>query len=624
MREIDGHAKTVRELLKDTKYSIDYYQRDYRWGGKQIRELIDDLTNKFLEEHDSNHPREEVAKYPHYFLGSVILSQKDRAQFIIDGQQRLTSLTLLLVFLRNLQRDHDEQVGIDDLIVSVKYGHKSFNINVDERIRVMEALFEGEPFDTTDQPDSVRNLYQRYLDIDEAFPDELREAALPYFIDWLLDNVHLVEITAYSDEDAYTIFETMNDRGLSLTQTEMLKGYLLANISNPTHRANANDKWRARIKELNDTGKDTEPDFFKAWLRSQYATKIRERRRGATAEDFDRIGTEYHRWLRDAAPSLNLSHGDDYSRFIERNFSYYSRHYLRLMQASQGTVDNLEHVLYNADRGFTLQYMLLLAPLTPEDSDETATLKVRLMAQFLDILITWRQWNFRSIAYSTMQYAMFLVMREARGLDPQPLARMLHDRLQNETENLETPSSYHQPGIGLYLHQQNRRALHHILARLTDYVETSSGLPSQYRNYTNAGSTRYEVEHIWANTPERHQSEFTNPNEFHEHRNRLGGLLLLPKSFNASYGAKPYETKLPHYRSQNLLAGSLHPDTYEHNPGFLSFIRQTDLPFKAHTQFDRADLDERHELYRQIAKRIWNPEKLLQEVNNQPVTSDAT
>ena len=46
------------------------------------------------------------------------------------------------------------------------------------------------------------------------FPDELRGEALPFFVDWLMENVHLVEITAYSDDDAYTIFETMNDRGL--------------------------------------------------------------------------------------------------------------------------------------------------------------------------------------------------------------------------------------------------------------------------------------------------------------------------------------------------------------------------------------------------------------------------
>ena len=99
--------------------------------------------------------------------------------------------------------------------------------------------------------ESVQNLYERYRDLGEAFPQELRDDALPYFIDWLLENVHLVEITAYSDDDAYTIFETMNDRGLSLSPTDMLKGYLLANIEEAKRTA-ANTRWRDRILELND------------------------------------------------------------------------------------------------------------------------------------------------------------------------------------------------------------------------------------------------------------------------------------------------------------------------------------------------------------------------------------
>jgi hypothetical protein len=86
----------------------------------------------------------------------------------------------------------------------------------------MEALFDAQPFDLTDRPESVQNIILRYRDIEASFPEELHGKALPFFIDWLLENVHLVEITAYSD-DAYTIFETMNDRGLSLSHTEMLK-----------------------------------------------------------------------------------------------------------------------------------------------------------------------------------------------------------------------------------------------------------------------------------------------------------------------------------------------------------------------------------------------------------------
>jgi uncharacterized protein with ParB-like and HNH nuclease domain len=84
-------------------------------------------------------------------------------------------------------------------------------------------------------------ILARYADIEDLFPEELAGAALPYFADWLVENVHLVEITAYTDGDAYTIFETMNDRGLSLTPADMLKGYLLANIADEDKRTHASN-----------------------------------------------------------------------------------------------------------------------------------------------------------------------------------------------------------------------------------------------------------------------------------------------------------------------------------------------------------------------------------------------
>jgi uncharacterized protein with ParB-like and HNH nuclease domain len=606
MREILGKAKTVRELLKGVKYSIDYYQREYKWHDKQIRELVDDLTGKFLEEYDPSHERKKVADYPHYFLGSIIISKKESISYIVDGQQRLTSLTLLLVLLRTLQKDRPEQVNVDELIVSEKYGQKSFNLHVDERAPVMEALYEGLPFDLSDRSESVQNLYLRFHDLEEAFQNELQDTALPYFIDWLLENVHLVEITAYSDDDAYTIFETMNDRGLSLSPTDMLKGYLLANIEDNTKRTAANTRWRDRIRELNEAGKEVEPDCFKVWLRSQYANKIRERKKGARPEDFDRIGTEFHRWLRDASLSIGLKQSDDFYRFIDRDFDFYSRQYLRLIAASQQVVPGLEHVLYNAQHGFTLQYLLLLAPLHPSDSPNVVDRKLRLVARFVDILLTWRLWNFRSIAYSTMQYAMFLVMRDTRGLAPEQLGQKLREILSKEEETFASNER-------LRVHQQNRYALHRILARLTDYVETQSGQSSRYLNYVSEGRGRYEVEHIWADHAERHAAEFGHPADFAEHRNRIGGLLLLPKSFNGSYGDLTYEDKLPHYNTQNLLARSLHPQCYEHNPGFLRFLNESGLGFKAYAQFTKTDLEERGVLYRQIAERIWNPDDLLRE-----------
>lgn len=63
MKEILGKAKTVRELLKGVKYTIDYYQREYKWKDKQIIELLDDLSGKFLEDYDPDHERRKVSDY---------------------------------------------------------------------------------------------------------------------------------------------------------------------------------------------------------------------------------------------------------------------------------------------------------------------------------------------------------------------------------------------------------------------------------------------------------------------------------------------------------------------------------------------------------------------------------
>jgi uncharacterized protein with ParB-like and HNH nuclease domain len=609
MKEITAKARTVNELLKGVKYSIDYYQREFKWQEKQIRELIDDLTGKFLEEYDPAHPRIKVADYPHYFLGSIIISKKENGNYIVDGQQRLTSLTLLLVFLRNLQKESLNKVFIDELIYSEKFGQKSFNMDVDEREECMTNLFKGEILEGNDQPESIKNLINRYNDIQISFPEELEKEALPYFIDWLIENVQLVEISAYSDDDAYTIFETMNDRGLSLTPIEMLKGYLLANIEQEK-RNTMNEFWKDRIKTFNDISKDTASDFFKAWLRSQYATKIRERRKNASPEDFDRIGTEFHRWLRDASSTIGLKQDNDYLNFLKKDFDFYSKQYLQIIKASKSLISGQEHILYNAQLGFTLQPMLLLAPLRLGDSDEVTKKKMDLVAHYLDILLNWRLWNFRLIAYSTMQYKMFLDMREIRGLNLDDLSSKLYDLLTQERETFKSNDR-------LRVHQQNRYSIHRILARISDYLEVQTGNPSKYMEFLAEGKNRYEIEHIWADNYSRFEDEFSHPSDFSEQRNRIGGLLLLPKKFNASYGALSFEEKVEHYNSQNHLARSLHPLSYERNPGFKQFIQRTGLPFKSYEHFKSADLEERSQLYRQIAEQIWNPEAILRERSNQ-------
>lgn len=128
---------------------------------------------------------------------------------------------------------------------------------------------------------------------------------------------------------------------------------------------------------------------------------------------------------------------------------------------------------------------------------------------------------------------------------------MLRRRLGEESETFHSS-----PTFGLT--KRNGSQVHRILARLTDYVETRSGLPSRYTDYIRRGGPQgYEIEHVWADHFERYKDEFSDPSEFQEYRSRIGGLPLLPKSFNASYGDLHYTEKREHYLQQNLLARNL-------------------------------------------------------------------
>lgn len=604
MRPIDAKPKTLNLLLNNSRFSIDDYQREYKWTTKQVEELVNDLSSRFMEEWQESHERKAVQRYGGYFLGSVVLSHKDERSLIVDGQQRITTLTLLLMYLHRRAAAVAGARKLDDLIYSMPFGERAFNLEVAERTPAMEALFRGDSPDPTGTPESVRNIIGRFADIERLFPEAVPDKALPWFVDWLVEKVIVVEITAFSDEDAYTIFETMNDRGLSLSPLEMLKGWLLANIADDSKRALAGKVWVERIAALQKLGKDEDTDAVKAWLRSQFADSIRDRKANAKPLDFDRLGTEFHRWLRERQDQIGLGSSEAFFNFVHRDLTFYTRWYERLHQASRSMTAGLEPVFYLAQYGFTLQYPLLLAPLRTDDAEAVALTKIRLVADYLDILLARRLWNFRLIAYSTMQYAMFVVMRDIRGLPVPELAATLRRKLDEAQETFATNPS-------LRVHQQNRFYIHQILARLTDHVERQSGLPGRFAEYVGGeGTARYEVEHIWANHAERHTDEFPQAVDFVEYRNRIGGLLLLPKLFNASYGDLPYSQKVGHYASQNILAWSLNASAYERNPGFVAYAKSAQLPFRAIADFKRADLDERQALYQRLAEEVWNPNRL--------------
>jgi hypothetical protein len=201
---------------------------------------------------------------------------------------------------------------------------------------------------------------------------------------------------------------------------------------------------------------------------------------------------------------------------------------------------------------------LLLAPLNPNDDEGSVNRKLRVVGTFIDILIARRAVNYLTLSYSAMSYTIFSnYMKDIRGAAPTDLAAILATKLKELGCDFSGTANGERRGIaGFALNQWSKRYIKQMLARITDHIEQKSAHPSSFAKYVAEGKQRYEVEHIWADHHDRHTDEFSHSTEFAEYRNRIGGLLLLPKNFNASYGDLPYGAKLSHYNSQNLLARS--------------------------------------------------------------------
>lgn len=99
MSSITPHYRSVQQLLQSQSFSIDEYQREYKWEKENVDELLSDLQGEFFSHYKSGDETQAVSGYGEYFLGSIIVSKRNGKNYLIDGQQRVTSLALLLIFL---------------------------------------------------------------------------------------------------------------------------------------------------------------------------------------------------------------------------------------------------------------------------------------------------------------------------------------------------------------------------------------------------------------------------------------------------------------------------------------------------------------------------------------------
>jgi hypothetical protein len=227
---IEAHERTVGQIFSDAyAFEVPAYQRPYAWEEDQVRELLADL----LDAMDGKNTTGGM-----YFLGSIVLikSPNNPQSRIIDGQQRLTTLTILLSILRDLTSDAEAQIDRRSYIFQKANADRGtserFRLLLRNRDRPFFLKYIQEPGATNALPDSDSLEGSQYLIAanarylhDQLEPvDENRRDALVAFI---IQRCYLVVVAVPTSEAARRIFTVLNARGLDLTPTDILKANLL-------------------------------------------------------------------------------------------------------------------------------------------------------------------------------------------------------------------------------------------------------------------------------------------------------------------------------------------------------------------------------------------------------------
>lgn len=265
--------------LANYQFEIPSYQRPYAWGKDQVLELIDDLVEAFPYFNDENSD---------YFLGSVILIEKQRIPQVevVDGQQRLTSLTLLFsVFRHLLSSDSDAHKYIDDFIEKRGIAGKLYGLKVGKQddtffgdyIRTgggIKNLLEIDAGLKTDSQNLLRdNTRVLITELTERCPENvLLESWILHLLEKILEKCYLVTVSTSDFETAYRIFSTINTRGLDLQLNDILKSEIIGNIEGKKEKEDYTKIWD---QEESDLGRKD----FEALFSHIHRIKLREKQK---------------------------------------------------------------------------------------------------------------------------------------------------------------------------------------------------------------------------------------------------------------------------------------------------------------------------------------------------------
>lgn len=255
----DVQAVSIEKLLAPESVALEVppFQRRYSWGSEEVSQLMDDL---FGDEEWIKSQRDDIP----YFLGSIVLAGDQDGFLVLDGQQRLTTISLLLSSLKHkLERlDHPDSSEIQKYLVSGKLGdRKKAKLKLQPEDHDLYLSFVKDPEASQDiryrhslLGQSLRRIGVLVDEYASRLTKHGKSAKDAYesMASRVMYNVEIVRIVAPSESEAFRLFETLNDRGLALNAADLIKNKLFAQCGND-FIDEAIDTWRETVELVGET-----------------------------------------------------------------------------------------------------------------------------------------------------------------------------------------------------------------------------------------------------------------------------------------------------------------------------------------------------------------------------------
>ncbi|OQA16661.1 MAG: hypothetical protein BWY63_02677 [Chloroflexi bacterium ADurb.Bin360] len=521
-------------------YRIPEYQRPFVWGPDQVTELLDDVYTARQSNSESQ-----------YFLGSLVLKkstkQEGTARYeeydLLDGQQRLTTLFLITAVVRDLTPNTNKP-RIDTCQNTI-YQMAIPDDNIPERSRIVFDIrdkvkdFVGEYVkphggtckvdelqllsQKTDEDISIRNMARAILTIRSFFENG---HSLDEFFPFLRSNVLMIYVAAEELEDAFHLFTVMNNRGMKLRNSDILKAQNLAKVANIDTRTTFAKMWEG-IEEY--FGEDF--DNFLSHLRTVLVKQKAGYNLLKEYEDNIYAPREFNRDTKTYTPKPPLlKKGDSTFEFVKRYFD----HYLALFENDHSNLTNsyeYQNRITLMRSGFEVDYWV--APLL-RYYDKYRTTNILKFLHLLDRKIS-ADWIIGLSPTRRIENTNAIIKEVEAATDADAL-------FVSPVFNIDTQDLLRVLMGGVY----GRRFCRYILLKVD----------LAYHGYT----TKVElpetitIEHILPQTPSADSqwvSDFTEQDR-EKWTNRLGNLILLSRRKNATQSNLDFQQKKEKYFHKNV------------------------------------------------------------------------